>query len=152
MHRLLLAASFVVGACARDARVVEAEIGEVPRVAARVCVMRPQSLAGEVTMEIRDNARLVGATRGATYACWLAAPGAHQITSIDDDTGPTYLEARAGQHYWLHQDISRLDGALHAHLDWVDDRTAAEMLDRCSARVKVALPGHDDLVPVSPRL
>ncbi len=106
-------------------------------------------------MEIRDNKRLVGATRGRTYVCWLAAPGDHQITSIDDDTGPTFLRARAGAHYWLHQDVSTLAGDLHAHLDWVDDGTANEMLDQCDARVKVAIPGHedrDDGVAVTPRL
>jgi hypothetical protein len=103
-------------------------------------------------MEIRDNARLVGATRGATYTCWLAAPGAHQIASIDDDTGPTLLQARPGAQYWLHQEVSVLDGHIHAHLDWVDDQTATEMLDHCTARVRAALPDHDDLVPVTPKL
>ena len=148
--------SIALGACApASARPIESDLGAVPASAARVCVVRPAPLAGKVTMELRDNARLVGATRGRTFVCWLAAPGDHQITSIDDDTGPTFLRARAGAHYWLHQDVTTLAGDLHAHLDWVDDATADAMLDQCDARVKVAIPGHedrDDGVAVTPRL
>ena len=95
-------------------------------------------------MPLRDNGRLVGATRGLTYVCWIAATGEHQITSIDDDTGPTLLQARSGGRYWLHQEVMDLAGAVHAHLDWVDDATAAELLDGCEERVRVAVPGHDD--------
>jgi hypothetical protein len=135
-------------------KVVDAELGAVPPTAARVCVMRPASEAATVTMELRDNERLVGATRGNTYTCWLAAPGEHQIRS-PDDTGPTYLHALAGHHYWLHQDVVMLAGDLHAHLDWVDDAAAAELLDACTQRVMVSVPGHDertDAVAVSPAL
>jgi hypothetical protein len=138
---------------ARAVRTVELELGPVPASAARVCVLRPDDLASDVTMEMRDNGRLVGATRGATFVCWLAAPGPHQITSIDDDTGPTFFRARAGAEYWLHQEVAVLGGEVHAHLDWVDDRVAADMLDACNARVRVAIPGRyeTDGVAVSPR-
>jgi hypothetical protein len=152
---LLLAACASSRAPAAAPRSVDAELGAVPAVAARVCIVRPADVAGDVTMEVRDNKRLVGATRGSTFVCWLAAPGRHQITSVDDDTGPTFLEARAGRHYWLHQDVTTLFGAIHAHLDWIDDSAAAEMLDACSARVRVSIPGHDDrqdAVAVTPAL
>lgn len=111
---------------------------------AQICVMRPDTLARDVSMELRDNGRLVGATRGATYVCWLAAVGEHQLTSIDDDTGPTWLEARANGRYWLHQEVSELGGRLHAHLDWVEEDAADELIDACDERVRVAVPGHDE--------
>jgi hypothetical protein len=149
----------------RGARAVDHDLGSVPSSAARVCIIRPEtrpnayvgiaSDPADVTIEARDNDRLVGATRGATFVCWLVAPGDHQITSADDDTGPTLLRARAGQHYWLHQEVTALEGEVHAHLDWIDDATAAEMLDECTARVRVAVPGHDDrtdTIAVAPRL
>ena len=144
-------------ACAppRDARLVDAELGVAPAGAARVCVLRPATTASATTMEIRDNDRLVGATRGATFVCWIAAPGDHQIASNDDDTGPTFLAARAGHHYWLHQDVATLGGEIHAHLDWVDDAGAADLLDHCTARVRVAVPGQEerpDMVAVTPKL
>jgi len=121
-----------------------AELGPVPAGAAQVCIVRPETTASQVSMPVRDNGRLVGATRGTTFFCYLATAGEHQITSIDDDTGPTFLRARTGARYWLHQDVSELAGALHAHLDWVEEATALEMIDACDARVRVSVPGHDD--------
>jgi hypothetical protein len=135
------------------ARAVAQELGPVPPSAARVCVLRPGSVGEDVIMEIRDNGRLVGATRGRTFACWLAVPGEHQIASADDDTGPMLLRARAGGRYWLHQDVTALGPDLHAHLDWVGEETAAELLAACDGRVLLDVPGHDgrtDAVAIAP--
>lgn len=136
MRALVLAGLALVG-CAHAAT-------PAPSGVAQVCVLRPESLAAATTMEVRDNGRLVGATRGATYVCWLAAPGEHQITSIDDDTGPTLLHARPDARYWLHQEISTLAGDLHAHLDFVDEEAAMEMLERIDTRVLLSVRGHED--------
>jgi hypothetical protein len=133
-------------------RTIDDELGKIPSIAARVCVLRPESLAETTTMEVRDNGRLVGATRGRTFVCWLALPGEHQITSADDDTGPILLRAVAGAHYWLHQEVSMIAEG-HAHLDWVDEATATEMLGACKARVRVKTPDYinePDAVAVAP--
>ena len=71
-------------------------------------------------------------------------PGEHQITSIDDDTGPTLLHARPDARYWIHQEVSALAGDLHAHLDFVDEPTALEMLERIDTRVLLSVRGHED--------
>jgi hypothetical protein len=147
--RRLLAASCAVAACgggsARDAKSpLAGELGPQPAGVAQVCVVRPASIAAQTTMTVRDNGRVVGATRGRTYVCWLAAPGAHQITSDDDDTGPTLFRAEAGARYWLHQELFEVGGMAHAHLDWVDEEAAVELLDACDTRVRVSVPGHED--------
>ena len=121
-----------------------AELGPVPSGSAQVCVLRPDSTASYLSMLVRDNGRLVGATRGATFFCYLARTGDHQIMLIDDDTGPTFLRAQSGGRYWLHQDVTELEGTVHAHLDWVGESTALEMLDACDERVYVWVPGRDD--------
>lgn len=133
-----------------DSATAPVETRAVPRALARVCVVRPDTAAASVTMEIRDNGRFVGATRGATYFCYFAAPGEHQITSADDDTGPLLLTARAGASYWLHEDVYSLLGDLHAHLDWVDEPTALEMLESCEARGVVVLPNRKDEIGALP--
>jgi hypothetical protein len=132
-----------LGACepVRAPHVVDGELGPVPPSAARVCVLRPSVRQAELTMEIRDNGRLVGATRGSTYVCWLAAPGEHQITSPTDDSGTVLLQTQPGGHYWLHQDVGLLAGELRSG-ELVTIASAGPMLDRCATRVKVALPGH----------
>ena len=149
MARTYLVASLALLGCAQSNghsphAAMNTELGLVPTGAAQVCVMRPDAFASHVSMSIRDNGRLVGATRGKTFFCYLARTGEHQITSSDDDTGPLLLRAQAGTRYFLHQDATELGGAVHAHLDWVDEPEALEMLDACEARVRVAVPGHDD--------
>jgi hypothetical protein len=123
---------------------VASELGALPANSAQLCVVRPEAAAAHVTMSIRDNGRVVGATRGRTYACWLASPGMHQITSDADDTGPTLVRARAGARYFLHQEVGDLSGAPHAHLDLLDEQAAEDLIESCEARVRVAVPGHDD--------
>ncbi|MBX3188812.1 MAG: hypothetical protein KF819_17470 [Labilithrix sp.] len=142
-------------ACAPHAArsVANGELGPLPPDTAQVCVVRPSATASARAMPVRDNGRLVGATRGATYFCYLAARGLHQITSDDDDTGPQFLRAEAGRRYWLHQDVVELGGDVHAHLDWIEEPAALEMVDACEARVRVAVPGHDDnpsALPIAP--
>ena len=120
------------------------DVAALPPGVAQVCMVRPEAESASVTMTVRDNGRLVGATRGKTYVCWLAAPGAHQIGSDDDDTGPILLRAESGARYWLHQEVLELGGVAHAHLDFVDAARAEELLEECDERVMVNVPGHDD--------
>ncbi len=151
---LLTASATAQVACARAGAHASAafDLEPTPANVARVCVLRPESMAGSRSIEVRDNGRLVGATRGETFLCWIATPGAHQIAAHDDDTGPVLLHARAGGRYWLHQDIVELDGMLHAHLDWLEEPAALEMLEACETRVRVSVPGHDDprAMPIAP--
>jgi hypothetical protein len=141
-------ATFVLLACAPR----PAAEPSPPKGSAQVCVLRPESLATDVTMEVRDNGRVVGATRGSSYFCYLAAPGEHQITSIDDDTGPTLLRASEGARYWIHQEVTTLGGDVHAHLDFLDEATAHAMLERIDTKVLVAIRGHEtekDAMPIA---
>jgi len=135
---------------ARNTAASVADLGPIPSGSAQVCVVRPERIAAHVSMPVRDNGRLVGATRGLTFFCYLARPGEHQITSVDDDTGPTLLRAVSGIRYWLHQDVAELAGNVHAHLDWVEEHDALELLDACESRVHVAVPGHEDETSAQP--
>lgn len=155
--RLLLTSivALAAAACARTGAHpnVVAGLDPIPSGAAQVCVVRPETTAGGTSMPVRDNGRLVGATRGTTYMCWIATAGAHQLTSDDDDTGPVLFHARPGARYWLHQEVVELGGQVHAHLDWVDESVALELLESCETRVYVSVPGHDDnprALPIAP--
>lgn len=140
------------GVHARSAKesVTVSDLGPVPSGAAQVCVVRPDALAANVSMPVHDNGHLVGATRGTTFFCYLARTGEHQITSVDDDTGPTFLRAQSGARYWLHQDVSELAGTVHAHLDWVSESDGLELLDACESRVHVAVPGYENETSAQP--
>src|SRR4051812_47794820 len=123
--RTITGISLFVAACSPPAQSpLPRDVAALPPGVAQVCVVRPEAESASVTMTVRDNGRLVGATRGRTYFCWLAAPGPHQIGSADDDTGPILLRADVGARYWLHQEVLEVGGVAHAHLDFVDDADA----------------------------
>lgn len=153
MRVLLLAIAVLLPACAPEPEGAPApRTAAVGRDVAEVCVLRPEPTASTTTFQVRDNGRLVGATRGESYFCYLAATGRHQITG-DDDTGPLLVTARPGARIFVHQEVSPLGGladGAHAHLDLVDESTAREMLEACTTRVRLAVPGRsDDAVPVA---
>lgn len=146
-----LVALVACGAGRHDARAIAD--AATPSNVARICLVRPAETAAHVTLVVRDNDRVVAATRGRTFACWLVAPGTHQISSEADDTVPVFVSARGGARYFVRQHVSDLGGYVHARVEPVDEETGRELIDGCDARVMVAVPGEDGapaLVPVVP--
>jgi hypothetical protein len=131
--------------------------GPPPPAWARVCVLRPHWVSGVVTLAVRDNGRLVGATRGNNYFCYFAGGGWHEVTTAVDDPGALQepqsilFAAAPGQQLYLHQHL-RPFGIWT--VEQVDDAKAARMIGRCSYRV---IAGSDEtpappvpLVPGAP--
>lgn len=125
---------------------------------ATVCVVRPSHWAVAVTFVVHDDGQLVGATRGESYFCYYAQPGAHRILSSTgdptDQDGHAVLTAVAGRRYWLHQDFDNVFGVIIDKLQWVDEARARELLDdgSCDYEVLDGVPGHEKLpsgVPVA---
>jgi hypothetical protein len=85
---------------------------------ATVCVFRPHSLGAAVITPVTDNGRLVGATEGQSYFCYLAEPGEHRVRV--DDARPADLDVVAGEHYYLRHGFSRGPDTL----DLVDEPVA----------------------------
>jgi hypothetical protein len=65
---------------------------------ATVCVFRPHGIGAAVVTPVTDNRRLVGATEGQSYFCYLAEPGEHTVQA--NDALETF-DVAAGQHYYL---------------------------------------------------
>jgi hypothetical protein len=72
---------------------------------ATVCVFRPHSIGASVITPVTDNGRLVGATEGQSYFCYLAEPGEHTVRV--DDARPATLDVVAGEQYYLRHDFKR---------------------------------------------
>jgi hypothetical protein len=113
--------------------------------AGQVCVLRPHWLASAVTAVVRDNDRLVGATRGPSYFCYAVQPGHHVIQSRADATELAELEVRAGDHYYLHQIVDNLFGFVRTRLAWIDEGEARRLIAKCGYRELVSVPGDERL-------
>lgn len=114
-----------------------------------ICVIRQSVFAHAVTFAIHDNGQLVGATRGDSYFCYLAQPGAHTIVSDTGDStdqpGTTKLEVRSNQRYWFEQDHDNSLGSITSKLLAIDESRAHELVTGCEYMVIVEAPGHEAL-------
>lgn len=117
---------------------------------AQVCVVRPHIIAGAVTFAVRDNGRLVGATRGASYFCYFAMPGSHRITSHGDDVEEANVVVLPGNRYYVHQRVKNTMGWVTSPLEWVPETEARAMIRKCDYRVVTEVPGDDVRPPVNP--
>ena len=136
-----------------------APFGPSPGEAAQVCVVRPSAWAAGVTFVVHDNQQLVGATRGESYFCYIAAPGHHDIVSdtfdSSDTPGRASIELAPNQRYWLYQDHDNNFGSITSKLSWIDEREAKEMVASCEYKVVTATPAHEPLpapVPFVPAI
>ncbi len=126
-------------------------LGPVPAKVGRVCVFRTSVVGFASTIAIIDDGKVVGATRGRGYFCYLASPGQHQIVAEDGDAEPANLGAEAGKRYFLHHEVNF--GA--DRLMWVEASRAQELAAQSDYQLVVdgladePLPGD---VPVAPAL
>lgn len=131
-----------------------APFGPGPGEAAQVCVVRPSAWAAGVTFVVHDNQQLVGATRGPSYFCYVAAPGRHEIVSDTFDSTDTPGRASGvlapNQRYWLYQDHDNNLGSITSKLAWIDERQARDMVSSCEYKVVTATPAHEQVPPAVP--
>jgi len=114
---------------------------------ATVCVIRSAQIALAVTFTVHDNNLLVGATRGPTYFCYRAQPGRHRINIASDDGEQRFdvlLEPRA--RYYLDQRLRFEFGSVYPQGDWVDETTAAQLLQRSEHRVLQGAPASEHML------
>lgn len=112
---------------------------------ARVCVIRDSHLAQAVTFPVYDNGKLVGATRGPSYFCYLAEPGEHEIEIEADDPEVAKLRAAPGRAYFLSQEVDNIFGYVKARAVWLERDAALEALSALEYRVLVGVPGDREL-------
>lgn len=105
----------------------------------QICVLRPHNVALLVPAVVRDNRQLVGMTKGASWFCWLAEPGVHNIMTrygddIDENLGTNEVTDAAilvepGGRYYLHHDVSKI---LTISVRWVLDQAEVNaMISEC---------------------
>lgn len=120
---------------------------------ARICVLRTSFMAGAVTFPVRDNGVLVGATRGPSHFCYLAAPGRHVLTIEGDAVERAEIVAEPGGRYYLKQEVDNAFGYVTCRAIWVTESVARELVEDSRYQVLVGVPGSERLpgeVPFAP--
>lgn len=124
--------------------------GIPPGGVAQVCVVRPHVIAGAVAFAVRDNGRLVGATKGASYFCYYAMPGTHRITSEGDGVEDATVTMLPETRYYVHQKVKNVMGWVTSPLEWIPETEARAMIAKCDYRVVTDVPDGEVRPPVNP--
>jgi hypothetical protein len=127
-------------------------LGRPPAGLGQLCVVRPYWGASAVTLVVRDNGNLVGATHGPSYFCYFAEPGHHQIVSEVSDAGMvekprnSAIDIARGGRYFLQQTVE----ASGTELAWVSEQEAAKIVDKCGYQVLISAPASDSIPGMTP--
>lgn len=108
---LVLAATLLSAACtgytvARPLDVPAEALGPPPLGLAKICVFRGSWIGFALTIPVRDNGELVGATIGKGHFCYHATPGRHTITVEVSDAAPLVLFAEVGGLHYVEHSIN----------------------------------------------
>lgn len=117
---------------------------------AQICVVRATRLAWAVPFPVRDDGVLVGATRGRSHFCYLAAPGPHLVTIEADQTERAQIFAEPGRTYFLKQEVDNVLGWVRCRAVWVTEAVARDLVAASSYEVLVGVPGMERLPPELP--
>jgi hypothetical protein len=91
-----------------------------PKDKALVYLYRNESMGGAVKMTVNLDGRFAGQTASKTYFMWLLAPGKHEFTSVTENTSTLNLDAKAGDTYYIWQEVKMGAWAARSNLQLVD--------------------------------
>lgn len=116
----------------------------------QVCVIRPHSIGALLTIPVRDNGLLVGATQGPSYFCYFAQPGLHRITMQLSGELAVDAQVDSGRTLYLHQHIRIGADRFYP----ISAEAARPMLERCDYSQLVEAHAEELLAeaPARPRL
>ncbi|MSP63433.1 MAG: hypothetical protein EXR72_24435 [Myxococcales bacterium] len=127
-------------------------LGRPPGGLGQLCVVREFWGVSAVTLVVRDNGHVVGATRGPSYFCYFAEPGRHRIVSEVSDSGridaprETAVEILPGGRYYLAQTVA----AGGQTIGWISEADAGKRVEKCGYQVLIRGPGNDPLPGMTP--
>ena len=95
---------------------------------ARIYVVRPTSLGGAVSMDVRDGGKIIGSTGANGYLCWERNPGAMEITGKAENTVKLPLTVEKGGVYYIQQ---------HVKMGFLMARNKLSLLSEAEGKEKV---------------
>ncbi|MCA9623031.1 MAG: hypothetical protein KC731_28625 [Myxococcales bacterium] len=83
-----------------------APLAAAPEGLAKICVFRDSFVGQALTVVLRDNGEVVGATEGNAHFCYLATAGRHTLTTEVSDAPAFRIEAEPGRSYFVEHEIN----------------------------------------------
>lgn len=102
---------------------VKAKNMPAPKDKALVYLYRNETFGAALKLGVNVDGRFAGQTASKTYFMWLLPPGKHDFTSVGENTSAVALDAKAGQTYYIWQEIKMGAWSARSKLQIVDKET-----------------------------
>ena len=91
-----------------------------PKDKALVYLYRNEAMGAAIKMTVNLDGRFAGQTASKTYFMWLLPPGKHEFASVTENTSTLNLDAKAGETYYIWQEVKMGTWAAGSNLQLVD--------------------------------
>lgn len=91
-----------------------------PKDKALVYLYRNETMGAAIKMTVNLDGRFAGQTASKTYFMWLLPPGKHDFASVTENMSTLNLDARAGETYYIWQEVKMGMWAAGSKLQLVD--------------------------------
>ncbi len=98
---------------------------------ATIYVYRNETFGAAIAMKVAIDGEHVGTTAANTYLLLMVEPGRHQVASLAENTSTVDIDARAGQNYFLWQEVKMGVWSAGSKLQLVDAAKGQEEIMGC---------------------
>ena len=96
-----------------------------------IYLYRNESMGGAIAMTVSLDGRMAGKTGSKTYFLWQVDPGTHEIASHTENTAKITLNTKAGENYYVWQEVKMGMWAPRSQLHEVDSEEGQEAVKEC---------------------
>ncbi len=101
----------------------------------RIYVVRPTMYGGIAPINITDNGKLIGTTKGDGYLCWERLPGKAEISAQAENLSMVSLDVESSKTYYVCQHIKMGWVAARNTLEVVSEEKGKKFLKKCKPPV-----------------
>lgn len=98
---------------------------------AAIYVYRNESFGGAIPMTVALDGKVAGQTGPQTYFMWEVDPGAHEISSIAENTSTVKLDTVPGKAYYIWQEVKMGMWMARTLVQEVDEETGRKGVGEC---------------------
>lgn len=96
-----------------------------------IYVYRNESFGGAIPMTVALDGKVAGQTGPKTYFLFEVDPGAHEVSSIAENTATVKLDTAPGKSYYVWQEVKMGVWMARSQLQQVDEATGKQAVAEC---------------------
>jgi hypothetical protein len=110
---------------------MKAKAMSAPPDKALVYLYRNEVMGSAIKLNVSLDGKLAGQTAAKTYFMWMLNPGSHEVATMADNTSTVQVDAKAGESYYIWQEVKMGMWGPGTKLQLVDKETGKKGVGEC---------------------